>query len=158
MSRLRDEVELIPKVGWLVAVLIYLALAVLFAATAWPGMHLPLWGKALLTVLVPLPLMIYVLLIAYVNRDAYRRGMRYVLWTLLAIFIPNGIGIILYFLLRDPLLVHCTKCGARVPSNFPFCPHCGAALAPACPQCRRPVAANWSSCPFCGSQLSAPRL
>jgi len=153
MSRLRDEVGLIPKIGWLVAVLVYLGLAVLFAATAWPGMNLPLWGKVLITVLVPLPLMIYALLVAYVNRDAHRRGMRCVLWTLLAIFIPNGIGIILYFLLRDPLLAHCTKCGARVRSNFPFCPICGAAMAPACPQCRRSVEAMWSNCPYCGSKL-----
>ena len=154
MSRLRDEAGLIPKIGWLVAAVIYLGLVVLFVATAWPGMlNWPLWAKQLVTVLVPLPLMIYALLVAYISRDARRRGMRHVLWTLLAIFIPNGIGIILYFLFRDPLLAHCTKCGARVRSNFPFCPICGAAMAPACPQCRRSVEAMWSNCPYCGGRL-----
>lgn len=153
MSRLREEVSLIPKIGWLVAVVVYLALAVLFVFTGWPTIHWPLWGKVLATALIPVPLLIYALLIAYVNRDAHRRGMRYVLWTLLAIFIPNGIGIILYFLLRDPLLAHCTQCGAEVRVSFAFCPHCGASMAPACPQCRRSVEAKWANCPYCGAKL-----
>src|SRR5439155_1160300 len=41
----------------------------------------------------------YVLLIGYVNRDAGRRGMSRLGWTLLAIFIPNALGIVLYFVL-----------------------------------------------------------
>ena len=31
--------------------------------------------------------------------------MNYVMWTLLAIFIPSAVGVILYFILRDPIAV-----------------------------------------------------
>jgi hypothetical protein len=43
--------------------------------------------------------------------------MRQVLWTLLAIFVPNGIGILIYFLMRQKPCVTCH----RVPqdSNHP---------------------------------------
>ncbi len=153
MSRFREEVSLIPKIGWLIAVVVYLASAAVFVPTISTAPHWPLWSKVLVTALIPTPLFIYALLIAYVNRDAHRRGMRYVLWTLLAIFIPNGIGIILYFLLRDPLLAHCTQCRTQVRSNFAFCPNCGANIAPACPQCRRSVETKWANCPYCGAKL-----
>ena len=54
---------------------------------------------------------IYALLVGYVYGDARRRGMNQVLWTLLAIFIPSAIGVILYFILRDPVPVPCPRCG-----------------------------------------------
>ena len=46
----------------------------------------------------------YLLLIGYITRDARRRGMSPVLWTFVAILVPNALGIILYFILRhaDP--------------------------------------------------------
>ncbi len=90
-------------------------------------------------VLVPLALAGYTVLIGYVYGDARRRGMRYVMWTLLAIFLVNGIGIILYFILREPLLAYCSRCGAGVQHAFAFCPHCGAGVLPACPSCRRVI-------------------
>jgi len=49
------------------------------------------------------------------------------MWTLLSIFIPNGIGIILYFILRDRFR-RSPKCGVTVRSKGAFCPACGAAL------------------------------
>ena len=52
----------------------------------------------------------YVLLVGYVYGDSRRRGMNHVLWTLLAIFIPNAIGIILYFILREPVPLPCPAC------------------------------------------------
>ena len=72
----------------------------------------------------------YTVLVGYVYGDARRRGMRHVLWTWLAILIPNGIGIILYFILRDPLLAYCTTCGGATQPGFVYCPRCGAGVAP----------------------------
>ena len=40
------------------------------------------------------------------------------MWTLLAIFIKTYIGIILYFLLRDPLPTPCPKCGLSGSRRF----------------------------------------
>jgi hypothetical protein len=75
------------------------------------------------------------------------------LWALLAIFIPNAIGIILYFILRDPLLQHCPKCGAAAQASFTFCAVCGEALSKTCPGCRGTVQPGWSHCARCGASL-----
>jgi hypothetical protein len=98
----------------------------------------------------------YILLIGYVNQDAKRRDMGQVLWTLLVIFIPNGIGFLAYFLLRKPLAEHCPKCGERVEKGFHFCPKCGHSLLPTCAQCGQPVSTEFVCCPYCGKGLGAP--
>ena len=107
----------------------------------------------IIPIVVPLALAGYTLLIGYVYGDARRRGMRYVMWTLLAIFLFNGIGIILYFILREPLLVYCSRCGAGVQPSHAFCPRCGAGVQPACPACHRTVQPGWTHCAWCGNQL-----
>lgn len=156
MSRFSDEVRIISRTAWAVALLAYAALAAVFFKIVIPhGQHVkywPQWGQVLYSASIPLTLLVYILLIGYVCADAKRRGMRYVLWTFLAIFIPNSIGIILYFVLREPLLVSCGKCGAAGKANFTFCPRCGAELSPACPQCRRPVERGWTNCAHCGAK------
>ena len=98
----------------------------------------------------------YALLIGYISADARRRGMRDVLWMRLAIFVPYCIGAILYFILRDPLLVPCPKCGAKGRSSFAFCPRCGARIShlnPVCPACKRAVDSQWKCCAHCGAEL-----
>jgi hypothetical protein len=97
----------------------------------------------------------YVLVVGYVYGDARRRGMNHVLWTLLAIFIPNAIGIILYFILRDPVAVPCPSCAAPARKGHAFCASCGAAVRAACGQCRQPLEAGWRVCPRCGTPLGA---
>ena len=158
MSRLREEMRIIPWAAWLVAILAYLGFGIFFATFVLqqePGpAGWPVWVKILAAVCVPLPIAIYILVIGYVYGDAKRRGMRYVLWTLLAIFVPNAIGIILYFILRDPLLVPCRACGTPARGSFAYCPKCGAALAVACPSCRRSVELGWSHCAYCGAKLT----
>ena len=158
MSRLREEMKLIPTGAWVVAIVLYLAIAVLSWRVFIPHdedfSSWPRWGLMLFTVVMPLFLAVYVLLIGYVAGDARRRGMRYVMWTLLAIFIPNAIGVILYFILREPLLVACGSCGTQVRQGFAFCSKCGTALANACPECRAAVQPGWSHCTKCGARLS----
>jgi len=97
----------------------------------------------------------YVLLVGYVNRDAGRRGMNRVLWTLLAIFIPSALGIVLYFVLRNPRTSNCPQCNAVLQPGFGFCPRCRHRLGPVCPQCRRSVDAGDRFCPYCGVELGA---
>jgi hypothetical protein len=159
MNRTLEELKVIPRTAWVIAVAIYAALVwlVLFVLiprdarlSLWPG-----WGQTAFAVSIPVFLLIYLLLIAYVNRDARRRGMRYVLWTLLVIFIPNGIGIILYFILRDPAMRPCPKCGTMMRTGFAFCPACGTSVTQTCPACRHTVEPGWSHCPSCGKGLRA---
>ena len=159
MSRLSEEMRIIPQVAWGIAVVCYL----FFALFSWNFIipndpDIPTWPmvfKILFSLVVPAFLGIWVLLIGYVNGDARRRGMRHVMWTLLAIFIPNAIGIILYFVMRDPPMRTCASCGSSVRGGFAFCPACGAAAAKSCPNCRKPIEAGWAHCPSCGQGLKA---
>jgi hypothetical protein len=105
--------------------------------------------------LIPIVIAGYAVMVGFIYGDAKRRGMRYVMWTLLAIFLTNGIGIILYFILREPLLVYCSRCGGGVNPNHAFCPRCGAAVQPSCKQCHRTVQPAWSHCAWCGQPLIA---
>jgi double zinc ribbon protein len=159
MTRFSDELRIIPRTAWAIAVLAYAGLTTLLLQVAIPSdaklSHWPFWCQLLFGAGIPLILFAHVVLIGYVNGDARRRGMRYVLWTFLTALIPNGIGIILYFVLREPLLVSCGQCGAPGRANFTFCPKCGAELSPACPQCRRPVERGWANCAHCGAKTSA---
>ncbi|MBV9341873.1 MAG: zinc ribbon domain-containing protein, partial [Acidobacteria bacterium] len=95
----------------------------------------------------------YVLLLGYVNRDSKRRGMSPVLWTLVALLIPNGVGILLYFVLRQPLQSACPQCGNAVQVEYHFCPRCNYKLGPSCARCQRVVAVNDIYCPYCGNSL-----
>jgi len=159
MSRFRDELQLVPRTAWAAAVLIWLGfflLMFLLPCSKDPELRQwPLAGKLAISALPGLSLFALALLVGYVYADAKRRGMRYVMWTLLAAFIPNAIGLILYFVLRDPLLTHCTHCGAQVQAGFAFCPKCGGALSQACPQCRSAVEPGWTHCVRCGASLTA---
>jgi hypothetical protein len=159
MSRLREEMKVIPQAAWVIAICVCLLFAVCTwlvfiphdpRMSTWPGA-----GMALFTFGISLFLGVYTLLVGYVNGDARRRGMRHVMWTLLAIFIPNAIGFILYFILRDPLLQGCPQCGHTVSQGFAFCSKCGTALAHACPECRSAVQPGWSHCTKCGARLPA---
>ena len=110
-------------------------------------------ARVILPVLVTVVMAGYVLLIGYIYGDARRRGMRYVLWTVLAVLAPSAIGILLYFILREPRQVHCTKCGCSVNPNFAYCPRCGVTMSATCGQCHRVAQPGWSHCAWCGGKL-----
>jgi hypothetical protein len=98
----------------------------------------------------------FIFLVAYVNRDASRRGMNAALWTILIlVFLPTWglIGLIIYFLMREPLPYPCPQCGTSVSARFNFCPNCKCNLQPSCPQCKREVAELDKFCPYCGNDL-----
>jgi hypothetical protein len=99
-----------------------------------------------------------IFLVAYVNRDAKRRGMNSGLWTILAIILLPAwgfIGFVIYFLMREPLPYHCPQCGATVGARFNFCPNCKCNLHPSCPQCKREVVETDKFCPYCAYELGA---
>ena len=145
--------RVIPFGGWvtagIVSLVVFGALNLVFAV----GHDVPIPIRIVLPILVPLILGGYTLLVAYVYGDARRRGMRHVMWTLLAIFIPNGIGIIIYFILREPLQAYCSRCGTGIHPSHAFCPRCGASVQPACQACHRVTQAGWTHCAWCGNQL-----
>jgi hypothetical protein len=98
----------------------------------------------------------FIFMIAYVNRDASRRGMNSALWTLMVIiFLPTWglIGLVVYLLMREPLPYPCPECATTVNARFNFCPNCKCNLHPACPQCKREVGELDKFCPHCGNDL-----
>jgi len=108
---------------------------------------------------------VLIFLTAYVNRDAYRRGMNASLWTIVAlVLLPETLigGHLLYFLMREPMPYPCPACGNSVGARFNFCPNCKCNLHPSCPQCKREIAETDKYCPYCafelGSTDSAPNL
>jgi hypothetical protein len=158
MSRFSNEVRIIPRVAWIIGLLAYVCMFWILMFGSKPGHHglgdWPPLGHVAFAVGIPMIPLAAILLIGYINADARRRGMRYVMWTLLAIFLPNSIGIILYFVLRDPLTVCCGNCGAQTRPGFAYCPQCGAQLSNACPACKRPVEPGWKTCAYCGAGLN----
>ena len=158
MNYLRNEVRVVPRVAWVISLAVYAVAAIAIGAISWQKTQetngrMPMWAFALLVTLSPLVFSLYVLLIGYVHGDARRRAMRPVFWTLLAIFVPNAIGIILYFLLRESLHSPCLSCGRPRQPGVAFCPYCGAAAARMCPKCTHAVERTWLNCAHCGAAL-----
>ena len=101
---------------------------------------------------------VMIFMIAYVNRDASRRGMSAALWTILVLILLPAwgfIGFVIYFLMREPLPYPCPQCGNTVGARFNFCPNCKCNLHPSCPQCKREIAESDKFCPYCGSDLKS---
>lgn len=156
----KQEVRIIPAVAWVVAVMVML----LWFALAVPALlaHHQLRPES---TQLPAPILhglltfagvvmgLWVVMVFYVNADSARRQMNRWLWTLLVIFIPNAIGFIVYFLMRQPIGRPCGKCSATIRPEYTYCPACGAATAPSCPSCHRPVDTGWSCCAYCGTKL-----
>lgn len=159
MTRFRDELKVIPGLAWMIALALFACLSLFLVYVAIPQdpklSRWPFGADLIFAASVSFILFVFVLLVGYVNGDARRRGMRRVLWTVIAIFVPNGIGIILYFFMREPVLETCPKCRTQVRSTFAFCPNCGAQLRTACPNCRRPTEPGWKTCAFCGTGLDS---
>ena len=155
MSRFRDEFSVIPRRSLVFSLSLAGVAALLILVFA---KDVPLGPRIAMAILAPTVLLIYVLLVSYVYGDSRRRGMRPVLWTLVALFVPNAIGIIAYFIVREPVLHPCPSCGTAARREFAFCPSCGITLARACPSCRRPVEPIWTHCAHCGGKLPAGEI
>ncbi|MGC1871574.1 MAG: PLDc N-terminal domain-containing protein [Acidobacteriaceae bacterium] len=67
----------------------------------------------------------WLLCLGYVYADSRRRAMPAVLWVLVAIFVPNLLGFLLYFAIRHPLGSPCSNCGQLIAAEQRFCSWCG---------------------------------
>jgi len=151
---LSAEIKIVPWWAWTLAAVAFVAAQWFFnIAVARHSNAPPIWARPLLGLLLGIGAGCYLLFIGYINRDAKRRGMSPILWTLVAILIPNGLGILLYFVLRQPRSSACPQCGNAVQTGFNFCPRCNYKLSPSCPQCQHVVGVNDVYCPYCGTSL-----
>ncbi len=153
-TRSKDEIRIFAPWAYTLFTIVFLTILVLFVTiVAMDPKAPPFVIRCLLGMLAGAVLGCYAVLIGYVNQDAGRRGMSRLLWTLIAIFVPNGLGIVLYFVLRKPRAVTCPQCNAEVEPGFSFCPRCRNRLRPACPHCQRSVDLGDKFCPYCGGAL-----
>ncbi len=68
---------------------------------------------------------IWLLGLGYVYADARRRNMRPAPWVLIAMMVPNLLGFLLYFALRQPIARPCSSCGQPKSPGQRFCAWCG---------------------------------
>ena len=100
--------------------------------------------------LVFFPIMIGI----YVYRDANRRGMNAVLWTLITVLAPSLIGLIIYLIVRaDHSALQCPNCKGPVTEQYTVCPQCGTQLKHKCVKCEHALEASWQICPNCGEPV-----
>ena len=130
--------------------------------------------QAAFTVVVILLVILYVLSIVWVVRDAYLRGSYWYVWAIVAL-IPL-LGIIAYCLLRPPLLQidrdeqeleialkqrelmkygECANCGYPVEADFVLCPNCHQRLKNLCGTCNHALDPSWTVCPYCATPVAA---
>ena len=108
----------------------------------------------ILLIFIPLIFCIPILIGVYVSRDASRRGMNAVLWTLIALFTPSLLGLIIYLLVRNNYSdLTCPNCNTPVEESYVVCPNCRTKLRPTCEACGTAVQTSWKVCPHCGTDL-----
>lgn len=151
---LAREIKIVPTWLWVLAVGVVATSTTLFSIFLPHQKDAPpQWACPLIGLAAGMAIGVYVLFVGYVNRDAKRRGMSPLLWTLVVIFIPNALGFILYFVLRQPMRTACPQCGTLVQPGFSFCPHCSYKLNPTCPHCQHSLRLSDQFCPYCGTSL-----
>jgi len=101
---------------------------------------------------------LYVLMVGYVSRDAPRRAMSLRFWIAICVIMPGGIGSVLYFLLRQPIISRCPSCGTRIQADFHFCPQCACQVSASCGKCYRSVTMTDLYCVHCGHDLAADNV
>ncbi|MBW8381979.1 MAG: DUF4825 domain-containing protein [Youngiibacter sp.] len=112
-------------------------------------MLIPILAAALLFLVIP------IMIGMYVYRDATLRGMNAVLWTLIAVFSPTFIGLIIYLIVRnDHTTLKCPKCQYPVTDHYAICPQCGTQLKSRCQRCNSPIESSWEVCAICGEPVA----
>jgi hypothetical protein len=101
---------------------------------------------------------LYFLMVGYVSKDAPRRAMSSRFWIVICFVMPGGIGAVLYFLLRAPVVSRCPACSTHVQSDFHFCPQCDYRLAASCGNCFRTVRGTDQFCTRCGHELATDHM
>jgi hypothetical protein len=149
-----DELKMIPWWSGVLAVVAFAAMQYLFHGVMPHHKHEMLPMRLLMGYTYGTLVASYVLLVGYVSRDVKRRNMPAALWMLIVIMLPGGIGAVVYFLLRQPMLSRCPHCSTEISSTTHFCPQCQFQMAPVCGQCFRGVEITDVYCKQCGHDLA----
>ena len=149
-----DQLGMIPAWSVVLAIVVFVAIQYLFHGVMPHHKHELLTMRLLAGYFWGTTFASYVLLVGYVSRDVKRRRMPAGLWMLVVVVMPGGIGAVVYFLLRQPLLTPCPHCGTELDASAHFCPQCQFQLAPVCGKCFRGVLITDVFCKNCGHDLA----
>jgi len=152
------ELSLIPRWSILLAVVVFIATQYLFHGVLPHNKANMLPMRIMMSYSTGTALASYMLLIGYVSQDVKRRKMSAGLWTLLVVLMPGGIGAVVYFLLRQPILSRCPNCTTEIAADYHFCPQCQFQMAPVCGQCFRSVQITDVYCVQCGHDLAQDQV
>lgn len=103
-----------------------------------------------------LALAIFVGISIFIYKDALKHGMDPWMWVVIAVFVPNLIGLIIYFIVRSNKKeekVKCVQCGSPIDDEYKLCPYCGAELSLHCSNCGKKISLEWQICPYCSKKL-----
>ena len=162
-SSFTEEVRLIPRWSIAVAALAFVFMQYLYWVIL-PAAHrsrpilLPFGVRFYFALSWSTLAALYVLMVGYVSRDAPRRSMSTRLWVVVCLALPGGIGSVLYFLLRQPVVAQCPSCGTSIHSEFHFCPQCAYQVSASCGNCYRGVRITDLYCVYCGHSLAADNM
>jgi hypothetical protein len=148
-----EEMQLIPRWSVAAAAFAFVAMQYLFWQVFPEHRHHdpPPFGLRLYLALSWSALAsLYMLMVGYVTRDTKRRGMQARIWIVVCLVLPGGIGAVLYFLLRQPLISLCPSCSTRVQSEYHYCPQCAFQITASCGRCYRSVRPSDLFCVHCG--------
>ncbi|WP_044934753.1 zinc ribbon domain-containing protein [Pseudacidobacterium ailaaui] len=151
-----SELKLIPRWSVAAAILAFVGMEYLFWVV-FPHEnhhHPPMGIRLYLAITWGLLASLYMLMVGYVSNDSPRRGMSARIWIVICLVMPGGIGAVLYFLLRQPIISLCPACGTRVQSEYHFCPQCAYQISASCGKCYRSVRITDLYCVHCGHNLS----
>lgn len=123
----------------------------------WPGGFL---NFPLVMIFSLILLVIWLMVIFWVYRDAENRGLSGMLWALL-VFIGNLIALIIYLIIRTEhsaagitdTALNCPHCKKSISAGYAYCPHCGKSIDNRCPECKKEVNKDWMVCPHCSTRL-----
>jgi hypothetical protein len=156
-TSISDELKLIPRWSVAAAAAVFVAMQYIF----WfvlpdhrhhepPPVGLRIYFALSWSTLASL----YMLMVGYVWSDSPRRGMRARLWIVVCLVLPGGIGAVLYFLLRQPVIALCPACGSKVQAEYHFCPQCAFQVSASCGNCYASVRSTDLYCVDCGHDLA----
>ena len=158
VSGFSDEMRLIPLWSVALAVLAFTLVEYLMWVIVPAHRHhppnLPLAFRTYICISLGAVAALYMLMVGYISRDAPRRGMSTPMWMVICVVVPSGIGAVLYFLLRLPVLSLCPSCNTRIESEYHFCPQCAYQVAPCCGNCHRSARITDLYCVYCGHHLA----
>lgn len=98
---------------------------------------------------------LFAVIAVLVYKDAKKLGMNAWMWTLVAVYAPNGVGIIIYLVFRynEKRKKRCPKCSYVLGGEFEVCPSCGHNISSKCSECGKIVEEEWKVCPYCRTPL-----